>query len=84
MHGLKEFAVWFVVHLPYLIFWGLIIALVIWLIRKFGNTPEARARREARKVKRMEKKAAEKARKEARRAAKANRKNPQNNQNPEA
>ena len=81
LHGLKEFAVWFVAHLPYLVFWGLVIALIIWLIRRRGRSPEAAARREAARVRRQQKKAAKMAGKEAR--AKKNAPEQQNN-NPEA
>lgn len=33
-HGALEFGIWFLVHIPYLVIWGVIIAVIVLIIRK--------------------------------------------------
>ncbi len=48
-NGIKETAVWFVIHIPYIIIWGVVIIVCILIIRRFR-----RKRRERRQKNNME------------------------------
>ena len=69
LEGIGNFLIWIIVHLPYLIFWGALIALAVWLIRRYNEKhPERAAKRAEKKAKRA---AAKQAQLEAKRAAAA-------------
>lgn len=36
-NGIKESAIWFVIHIPYLVIWAAVIAAVVLILRKHGK-----------------------------------------------
>lgn len=41
-HGLVEFFIWFVTHIPYIVIWAAVIFLIIWICRKCSKKSEAK------------------------------------------
>lgn len=55
-NGLVNFIVWFIVSMPYLIVWGIIIYLIVWIVKsiiKFNK--KRKAKREAKKLAKAQK-----------------------------
>lgn len=56
--GLKEAAIWFVIHIPYLVIWAIVIAIIILILKKIKSARSASALRN-RKIRRSGSKNAE-------------------------
>lgn len=41
-HGTLEFGIWFLVHIPYLVIWGVIITAIVLIIRRHGRKKRKR------------------------------------------
>ncbi len=41
-HGTLEFGIWFLVHIPYLVIWGVIITAIVLMIRRHGRKKRKR------------------------------------------
>ena len=49
--GLKEAAIWFVIHIPYLVIWAIVIAIIILILKKIKKrTKRIRAEEQKRKA----------------------------------
>lgn len=49
--GLKEAAIWFVIHIPYLVIWAIVIVIIILILKKIKKrTKRIRAEEQKRKA----------------------------------
>lgn len=54
--GLKEAAIWFVIHIPYLVIWAIVIAIIILILKKIKKrTKRIRAEEQKNSPKRKQK-----------------------------
>ena len=43
--GLKEAAIWFVIHIPYLVIWAIVIAVIVLILKKIKKRTNGSVRR---------------------------------------
>ena len=57
--GIKEAAIWFVIHIPYLVIWAIVIVIIVLILKKDQEAHEADPVEEKKKIRRRGSKNAE-------------------------